>query len=186
MKFDKYEKRGAYHWKEYAGRTPYRKLAETVSSFFPERGSVLDVGCGDGLISYLLHRKGLKVTGIDNHPLAIKFARKNTKGQIEFKLLNIYKASSRLKNRRFHYLLASEVIEHLPDPSILKKLLLRHCKRYAVITTPLKRQKKGKYHYREYTPKELVEVFHPLKCKLLKVTADRIYLKVIPKKITAK
>lgn len=39
------------------------------------RGRVLDVGCGAGRHSLYLQKKGLKVTGIDNSPLAIKICK---------------------------------------------------------------------------------------------------------------
>lgn len=39
------------------------------------KGRVLDIGCGAGKHSLYLQKKGLKVTGIDNSPLAIKVCK---------------------------------------------------------------------------------------------------------------
>ena len=40
------------------------------------RGRVLDVGAGAGRVSLYLQKKGLKVTAIDNSPLAIRVCKK--------------------------------------------------------------------------------------------------------------
>ena len=40
------------------------------------RGRTLDVGCGAGKVSLYLQKRGLRVTGIDNSPLAIQTCRK--------------------------------------------------------------------------------------------------------------
>lgn len=43
---------------------------------FVQGSRALDVGCGAGRVSLYLQRKGLKVTAIDNSPLAIRLCRK--------------------------------------------------------------------------------------------------------------
>lgn len=49
---------------------------ERRSMRFVQRGRALDIGCGAGRASLYLQRRGLKVTAIDNSPLAIRLCRK--------------------------------------------------------------------------------------------------------------
>jgi SAM-dependent methyltransferase len=57
------------------------------------KGRVLDVGCGAGRCSLWLQRKGFKVTGIDNSPLAIKVCR--LRGLKDARVLPIEKVNFR-------------------------------------------------------------------------------------------
>ena len=43
---------------------------------FVQGSSALDVGCGVGRVALYLQRKGLKVTAIDNSPIAVRLCRK--------------------------------------------------------------------------------------------------------------
>ncbi len=53
--------------------TPYIKMAEKI----PEKGRILDMGCGHGLFSLLLakHSKERQITGIDHDEQRIQFAK---------------------------------------------------------------------------------------------------------------
>lgn len=160
---------GAYHWRHYQKKTAYRKLVNKILSFFPNKGSLLDIGCGDGLITWLLHKKGLDVEGFDNEPEAIKLARKQTEGRLVFYQMDLYRPPADFK-KRFDYILAAEIIEHLERPEVLVERIRQWVREYAIITTPLKKgRKKDRYHLREYKPHELVEVLKPLKTEILKV-----------------
>jgi 2-polyprenyl-3-methyl-5-hydroxy-6-metoxy-1,4-benzoquinol methylase len=57
--------------------TPWEKDAPQVLNWLPDlkQGSVLDLGCGTGVYSEFLHKRGLKVTGLDSSEVAIKKAR---------------------------------------------------------------------------------------------------------------
>src|SRR3990167_1078769 len=63
-RFSKYETLGDYHHREYAANTIYAAHARRVRNWITEH-RVLDVGCGDGLITCLLRDKGHDVEGID-------------------------------------------------------------------------------------------------------------------------
>ena len=104
MRYDKYEKRGALHWDEYRNNTYYKKLVDESLAPFKEvkSGSVLDLGCGDGLVSQLLYMKGLDVTGIDSVPLGIEYAEKMCSDEIE--LITIYAEDFVKHLRSFDYL----------------------------------------------------------------------------------
>lgn len=68
MPFEKYGDRGALVWKSYQQADFFRKrahhLAELAKEYCPQ-GTLLDLGCGDGLFAHLMAKEGLDVIGID-------------------------------------------------------------------------------------------------------------------------
>lgn len=90
---------------------------------------ILDIGCGGGILAEPLARLGAFVTGIDASPSAIKCAQNHAllSGlNIEYVNLTIEEFQKTLKDSEFYDLvIASEIIEHVPDPrSFLKAALL--------------------------------------------------------------
>lgn len=79
--------------------------------------SVLDIGCGGGLMSEPLTRLGCRVTGIDADDAALAVARGHAREQ---NLAIDYRAESlealAKKKARFDAVLALEVVEHVTDP----------------------------------------------------------------------
>jgi len=147
--FDKYGRFGVYHWESYDNDPIYRKHVNYIIEGFKKksRGSLLDVGCGDGLISHFLAEIGFKVKGIDVEPEAIKLAQRKS-SLSSFEVLDIFEV-----DERFDYLLASEVIEHLPNPDDFLKKVKELFTREALVTTPKRDYYKDPdpYHVREYS-----------------------------------
>ncbi len=85
--------------------------------------TILDIGCGGGLISTPLSRLGAKVTGVDADAQAITVAKQHTKSEdlsVEF----IHGAAENLvaEKRKFDVVLALEIIEHVDNPSLFVDL----------------------------------------------------------------
>ncbi len=154
MEFNKYRDKGDYHWKEFAKKSIYRKHVLKVLDWVKE-DIVLDVGAGDGLITYQLGLLGKQVIGIENDAYALAIAKE--KGvPVEFG-----DAYAPFFDEPFPAIFMGDVIEHLEFPSqsilALKKLIIPGSKLY-VVTPPKKKEgKRDKYHYKEYSPKELTE-----------------------------
>lgn len=79
--------------------------------------SVLDVGCGGGLLAEPLARLGARVTGIDLEARLIEVARDHAAMsglEIDYRVA----ATDQLieEDRQFDAVIASEVIEHVADP----------------------------------------------------------------------
>lgn len=75
--FDKYVRRGPMHWEAYATAEAYRRRADHLADVvkrFASTGTVVDLGCGDGLFSYLFATGGAEVLGVDPEPKAIECA----------------------------------------------------------------------------------------------------------------
>ena len=86
--------------------------------------SVLDIGCGGGLVSEPLARLGASVTGIDPGPETIAAAKAHAEGA---GLALAYEATTAEslaeQGRRFDVVLLLEVVEHVPDvPAFLARL----------------------------------------------------------------
>lgn len=80
--------------------------------------SVLDVGCGGGVLSEGLASNGAKVTGLDVEPDAIATAKAHAKQnglQIKYvcKPIEDYEASS------FDFITCMEMLEHVSDPQLV-------------------------------------------------------------------
>ncbi len=80
---------------------------------------VLDVGCGGGILSEPLARLGAKVTGIDASLGAITAARAHSETMglsINYQQTTIEEFSQSSRGG-FDLVIASEIIEHVPDPA---------------------------------------------------------------------
>ena len=89
--------------------------------------SVLDVGCGAGLLSEPLARAGATVTGIDAASRNVAIARLHA---AERGLAIDYRAGDPATTldpqEQFDAILALEIVEHVPDPGRFVRDLARH------------------------------------------------------------
>jgi len=122
---------------------------------------LLDVGCGDGVLSYLFSKEGAKVYGIDYSDIAIEFARQKTKNMgIDFRQGSAYELP--YEDNFFDIVVSSDVIEHLEDVTEYLFEINRVVKMggVVVISTPIKFTEfpLDKEHVVEWFPNEFKEV----------------------------
>ncbi len=163
IEFEKYKTVGVgYHWKQIGRslrkRNPYvvaryKNILSLVGKDLSGK-RVLDIGCGDGVLSYLLTQAGADVTGVDTSKEAIDFAMHKTMGMdnIRFTIASAYDLP--FENRTFDTIVSTEVIEHLAHPETMLVEVKRvwSGKGCVVITTPVKLTAKpmDKMHYQEF------------------------------------
>lgn len=154
MKFSKYDKLGAYHWREFELPTPYRTHALHVANWV-RPGLTLDVGAGDGLITWLLNSESNRqCVGIDDNETAVKLATE--KGE-KVEILSIYDLKV---NKQFDNIYCGDVIEHLQYPAVaiqnMRNALKDNGKLYLVTPPALPNRKmQDPFHYFEWTPEEM-------------------------------
>lgn len=157
IEFDKYQKNGAYHWEWLVSsyRPWYKECVEKCVDFC--KGSTIDVGCGDGVVSAKVREKGLDVLGIDADPAAIGWATHLCPHVNRFAVVDINEPINLLAP--FEYAVCLNTIEHLQKLDGLMHLLRCNIKKGAIIITDEKTNKLGRYHVREYTQDELLDMF---------------------------
>jgi 2-polyprenyl-3-methyl-5-hydroxy-6-metoxy-1,4-benzoquinol methylase len=101
--------------------TPYELgRIETVDSVLPRGpGRALDIGCGPGIVSALLRKKGFEVTGIDIDAGALATARAQLP---DAAFLRLDVLTDALPDGPFQVVTACEVIEHF-DRSDQRRIL---------------------------------------------------------------
>lgn len=147
IEFTKYSTRGVdYHWQQVSPslrrRNPYvfarYRLVTRLAGNGVKGKSLLDVGCGDGVLSWKLAKIGANVTGIDNAESAIKFARNKCAGNksLDFRVGSAYELP--FPDDSFNYLVSTELIEHLGEPEKMLSEMNRVWNRDGriIITTP--------------------------------------------------
>lgn len=135
----------------------YRFAAERI----PKGSKVLDLACGCGYGSWILHEAGMEVTGADIEPEAISYAEKNYPGPAY-----ACKRAEELSGT-YDALVTFETIEHIPDPgSVLKAVQaplviasVPNEERYPFSKETFAGDKYP--HLRHYTPDEFEELLRP-------------------------
>ncbi|CEG57115.1 bifunctional 2-polyprenyl-6-hydroxyphenol methylase/3-demethylubiquinol 3-O-methyltransferase UbiG [Legionella fallonii] len=98
---------------------------EFISSQINLKGAtVLDVGCGGGILCEAMARAGAIVTGIDAEHDAIQVAQEHAR---ENQLTIDYQCSpiEELESKKFNVITCMEMLEHVQNPA----LVIEHCKR---------------------------------------------------------
>src|SRR5260370_20702538 len=99
---------------------------ETRSEQTP--GCVLDLGCGRARLGFEIERLGYTVTGIDNSPIACTTARTRISEVIELDFTMLSTVADALKERKFDWIMAADVLEHAPDPKTTLSFYGRYLK----------------------------------------------------------
>ena len=76
--------------------------------------SILDIGCGGGILCEPLSRLGAEVTGIDSNKKAIKVAKEHAKMK-NLKINYINAELSKIESCRFDIITCMEVLEHVEN-----------------------------------------------------------------------
>ena len=86
--------------------------------------SVVDIGCGGGLISEPLAKKGAKVTGIDASAVSIEVAKRHAHiSQLDIDYRHQLASEVVEYGETFDVVINAEVVEHVPN----QKQLIRQC-----------------------------------------------------------
>jgi len=95
------------------------KIGERVEfacHFIPQANSLLDIGCGDGVISYFIKNKVKIIYGIDNDATTLKKAEKRG---ISVKKANLDTDKIPYQKNFFNVVTCLDVIEHVKNPEAL-------------------------------------------------------------------
>lgn len=114
------------------------KIGERVEKgarFVPRVDKLLDVGCGDGVITYFVNNKVKEIYGIDNSKIRLAKAKKLG---IHAKLVNLDTQKIPYKANFFDAITCLDVIEHVYDPQRLANELSRVLKKKGrlILSTP--------------------------------------------------
>jgi len=169
--FKKYKLRGAYHW-EQVSRNPMKRNPFVVSRYENvlklleneldiRNKKILDLGCGDGVLTNYLNTKKSKAYGIDYSSEAINFAKEKTASKnINFIQGSAYELP--FSDNYFDAIVSSDVIEHLDNVDKYLEEIKRVLKYdgIVVISTPIKftEYPLDKMHVIEWFPDEFKAV----------------------------
>ncbi len=99
-------------------RNPW--IAKEIQKRFGKTISLLDVGCGGGLLTNALALDGHTVSGIDLSEQSIKIAKeKDTTKRVHYEVANAYKLP--FPDQSFDVVTAMDILEHVENPSLLIK-----------------------------------------------------------------
>lgn len=172
--FNKYKIRGSMHWQEMMSRDPrkfnayqqarYGWILKMAGEIRGRR--VLDLGCGDGSLTYLLAKNGAQVVGVDNEEEGLRFAEENLKSvwdsSLKYKFVSASAYTLPFEEGAFDFVVSCEVIEHLQQPEKMLQEGARVLKTGGlfVLTTPYKVTEvpQDPNHVNEYYPSQIKEM----------------------------
>ncbi|HOA25855.1 MAG: methyltransferase domain-containing protein [Aggregatilineales bacterium] len=206
--FDKYEKRGAYHWEWYrSNRYNYRDKVNMLLDWLPRTGEVLDIGGGDGLIAFQMFKRGLDVVCIDTNATSISLAREMCEKHVygagilkpvrwvmnragltgdlvkryeEGRLkLQVRSYSDIQPDETYDYVICHEVIEHIKEPLELLQVIHSSVREFAIISTPdVTHRPQHPLDYHGWTPTTFAELLSDYRFEFLVKDGWNMYVKL--------
>lgn len=175
--YDKYDQ-GDIHWQWYNNSPWYFKLVnESIEPFKDvELGTLVDIGCGDGLPLSLLHELGFKCYGVDPQYDGIDLALDHGVSA-EYFVERAERFADR--NLKFDYLYSLNTIEHMDDPQALVEIM-KNVRNFGVVITDdgSKVDQVNRYHNVEFTRESFAKLFREFKIEWLQLTGDFIGAKI--------
>ena len=126
-----------YEYDRIADRKRVDFIAAVLQGSLSANAHILDVGCGNGVISRHLGRLGFQVLGIDVSDKTIENARAATSlSNVVFQTKSAEELVA--SGERYDAVICSEVLEHLTDPGALLKVLYASLKEDGklIVTVP--------------------------------------------------
>lgn len=169
--FPKYERAGAYHWGKLQGRgKDYHARLWARYSWFVERAkerdpaSIVDVGCGDAALTFLLAEAcpRARVTGVEPEESGAALARSVLRDRVSRAGIRRGRAENLpFESRSVSLITSCEVIEHVMDARLLVREAARVLRADGalLVSTP---QSGGRVpdslHVHEFDPSELEQL----------------------------
>ncbi|HET9467826.1 MAG TPA: class I SAM-dependent methyltransferase [Vicinamibacterales bacterium] len=168
--FGKYERFGAYHWREIEPfptrhnavlTARYRVLLDAMDA---NAIRVLDIGCGDGTLTFRLAGRSERVWGIDDSMLPLQLARAEFARRPRHRAPVVMNADARrlpFADEAFDCVVLADVIEHIDAPGPVMSEAHRVLRKggQILVTTPRRQDSApAQYHCHEYTGAELAEL----------------------------
>lgn len=130
--------------KRFQAKSPIRRHAhhrqyQAFVDLIPAGSTVLDAGCGEGVLSVMLAQKGCKVTGVDLSEPNIKASNVYAESQGVAEQTDFMVGDAEnlpVPDKSFDYVISSHVLEHLPDFVKGASELKRVARKQAIIAIP--------------------------------------------------
>lgn len=116
---DTYNKIAEDWAKDHSNDTWWQEGTDQFLSFLPPHATILDVGCGAGVKSRYLTKKGFKVIGVDFSENMIEIAKRESPN-IQFDVVDVYEIDK--YPHTFDGIFAQAVLLHIPKNKIREVL----------------------------------------------------------------
>lgn len=172
IEFNKYKERGSLHWREMMSKdirvfnayqqARYGWILKTLGNVAGKK--ILDLGCGDGSLTYILTKNGAEVIGVDNEGLGLKYANENLESvnyrkNLKYKFVTASAYQLPFDPDTFDAVVCCDVVEHLNEPEKMFLETSRVLKKGGkfILTTPYKLTEfpQDINHIKEYYPGEM-------------------------------
>ncbi|NQV04725.1 MAG: class I SAM-dependent methyltransferase [Candidatus Omnitrophica bacterium] len=104
----------------------YKRCIETLRTYFPDKGKILDIGCATGWFLKDMQSEGWNICGIEPSKTMIKYA----KDKLGLDIINTDLENLNLPESCFDVVTMWDVLEHIPRPDIqlskTKKMLKKN------------------------------------------------------------